>query len=602
MERVVFSKIGIEIDGVNHPPRMPASKLGPFFQFVRTDLKEMLWIGSALILQHISLDQPKIEFTCQTKVNFNWEILYENLFDFRIFRVNLFLQLMDNDQDEKINWKLIWNDKETNEGCFVIAHYRQQWRGGFFSCNGFGVAVSKEIPLNLNSSNVWNHLLSIHDQNPFHLLIWGGDQNYMDFLFEDIPFIRHWIDMEWNEKWTCQFTDQLREQVEQYYFNAYAESWNCRREMKLALESIPSVMMWDDHDIFDGAGTYPTLLRHSPMMMGLFVVAQKMRLLFQHHTTLEKARQHRLFGFNGYNFLIRCGPHLAILGGDGRTERDLETIQHEQTWNMIFDRLDNEIDDIEHLIVVFPVPFSFIRVRLVESILEHLKNLPNRCRNLPIVKQTNSIFGLPDPYDDLRDEWTHQAHIQERNCVLQRFQQFSQKKKIRVTYFSGDVHCCAVSRFQTKKKATSAKNDHRLMYQIISSAIVNLPPSPMAIRLAHLFQTKWTPLDQTQEELIDFFHNDPFDGSRLSHRKIRSNRNWCYFEQVSSSTIFAPIVVETSCSQCLPSKQIHPINNNNNSNQQQNHYLKIQLWLEGIDSNRDQTNFTAYDLFIPNLQ
>ena len=71
-------------------------------------------------------------------------------------------------------------------------------------------------------------------------------------------------------------------------------------------------MMWDDHDIFDGAGSYPPLLHDSPMMMGLFMAAQKMRLLFQHHTTMaEKAREHQLFGHQGYNFIRSLWPKFS---------------------------------------------------------------------------------------------------------------------------------------------------------------------------------------------------------------------------------------------------------------------------------------------------
>ncbi len=55
----------------------------------------------------------------------------------------------------------------------------------------------------------------------------------------------------------------------------YAENWGRHPELKKALTSIPSLMMWDVHDIFDGAGSYPPLLHDSPMMMGLFLAAQK---------------------------------------------------------------------------------------------------------------------------------------------------------------------------------------------------------------------------------------------------------------------------------------------------------------------------------------
>ncbi len=96
------------------------------------------------------------------------------------------------------------------------------------------------------------------------------------------------------------------------------------------------------------------------------------------------------------------------------------------------------------------------------------------------MKQINSIFSLPELYDDLLDEWTHETHIEERNRVLHHF--------------------------QTKEShRPSPINDAKLMYQIISSAIVNMPPSKMAIRVAHRFQTKWEPVEDTEEEVIDLF-------------------------------------------------------------------------------------------------
>ena len=55
----------------------------------------------------------------------------------------------------------------------------------------------------------------------------GGDQNNID-----IPYLRIWVNMEWNEKCTYDFRDDLKEQIEQYYFNAYAENWDRRPEMK----------------------------------------------------------------------------------------------------------------------------------------------------------------------------------------------------------------------------------------------------------------------------------------------------------------------------------------------------------------------------------
>lgn len=291
----------------------------------------------------------------------------------------------------------------------------------------------------------------------------------------------------------------------------------------MTLANVPALMSWDDHDIFDGAGSYPPLLHDSPVMAGLFLCAQRYRLLFQHHTTPELARSHQLFGARGHNFLSQCGPKLAILLTDGRTERTIEQVKEKESWDMIWDKLDGDgvEQGTEHLIGVFAVPLSMVRIKLAENLFSGLVKLPNKYRQMPLIKGTNSIFGLPELYDDLLDEWTHDAHIEERNMCIKGFQKFAVKRGCRVTFLSGDVHCAGkqflsigssslslsllieygcigMSRFRTpqapnKKDIIKPVNDPKMMYQVIASAIVNMPPPRNALRLAHYFQTKWWP-------------------------------------------------------------------------------------------------------------
>jgi hypothetical protein len=70
----------------------------------------------------------------------------------------------------------------------------------------------------------------------------------------------------------------------------------------------------------------------------------------------------------------------------------------------------------------------------------------------------------------------------------------------------------------------------------------------MAITIVHMFKTKWYPIDDTEEEIIDFFQRDPLNGRKLSHQKIRPNRNWCYFEQCSNIVSSNVTIVQTQMS------------------------------------------------------
>jgi hypothetical protein len=275
-------------------------------------------------------------------------------------------------------------------------------------------------------------------------------------------------------------------------------------------------------------------------MLGLCETAQKFRLLFQHHTTPLKARHHRLFGVHGHHYISQLGPRLAAIGLDGRTERNWGQVVDPKSWDMIFDRLNSIAPTTQHLIAVFPVPFSFVRIRAAEKIFDILRKRAPWVRFLPGLKGTNSIFGLPELYDDLLDEWTHDAHIKERNQQLVRFQKLAEGRSLRVTFLSGDVHCAAFARFRSDSQTRESRRltpetDSKLMYQVIASAIVNQAPSANVCIAYHYLKTKWNPVQDTEEMLVEMFERRPEKGQHVRHRKVMPNRNWCYFEEVGGS-------------------------------------------------------------------
>jgi hypothetical protein len=65
-----------------------------------------------------------------------------------------------------------------------------------------------------------------------------------------------------------------------------------------ALAMIPAVMMWDDHDINDGWGSYSATLQESPIFQRWYGAARKFFMLFQQHTSAEStAEQLKAHGF-----------------------------------------------------------------------------------------------------------------------------------------------------------------------------------------------------------------------------------------------------------------------------------------------------------------
>ncbi|KAF9544120.1 hypothetical protein EC957_012415 [Mortierella hygrophila] len=135
------------------------------------------------------------------------------------------------------------------------------------------------------------------------------------------------------------------------------------------------------------------------------------------------------------------------------------------------------------------------------------------------------------------------AHKQERNKLIVRLQNFANDRKIRVTFISGDVHCAGIGRFTAK--ISPPEKDPQLMYQVISSAIVNEPPPDGVIRLLH-FQDKVHILDgrvKTYEDMYPMFTVD-VNGQSLQQDKLLPRRNYShgYFNHHTGGmevTIFA---------------------------------------------------------------
>jgi len=76
----------------------------------------------------------------------------------------------------------------------------------------------------------------------------------------------------------------MKGSVEDFYFNLYCERWS-QPEPARMLASIPTVMMWDDHDIFDGWGSYPEGVNKCDVYQGIFASARDNFRAFQMQLT-----------------------------------------------------------------------------------------------------------------------------------------------------------------------------------------------------------------------------------------------------------------------------------------------------------------------------
>src|SRR3546814_17317784 len=82
-------------------------------------------------------------------------------------------------------------------------------------------------------------------------MLMGGDQVYADSMWETVPSMQAWAGLEFDEGNKAEATDEMIGELERFYFDLYVSRWS-QPEVRPMLASIPSIMMWDDHDLIDG--------------------------------------------------------------------------------------------------------------------------------------------------------------------------------------------------------------------------------------------------------------------------------------------------------------------------------------------------------------
>jgi len=348
-------------------------------------------------------------------------------------------------------------------------------RMAYASCNGFSSpGLIKSV---VDKNALWTRLLNLHAGReringrafgPYHVLLMGGDQVYSDSLWQDsnCPDIVAWSQLPRDQRRKAPWTPALQMQVTAFFEKLYLERWS-QTEVAAALASLPCVMMWDDHDIFDGWGSYPLEDHDCPVYQGVFAIAKACFAMFQRHSVPGTPPPCTLPGQPGFSAGYRMGK-MGLLALDMRSERsperrrggNLQSAQviSEPTWNVIYQWLEAQ-KDMQHLVVMSSIPVVHPSFELLEKMLGVLP-------------------GQQELEDDLRDHWTSGPHRAERLRLIHRLFDYSQAQSCRITVVSGDVHVAAVGVLESNRAATSS--NAQVINQVTSSGIVHPPPLAMA--------------------------------------------------------------------------------------------------------------------------
>ncbi|ELI6431562.1 alkaline phosphatase family protein [Aeromonas salmonicida] len=323
-------------------------------------------------------------------------------------------------------------------------------RIGYASCNGF--SDFKLLTSTPQPYVMWDRLAAEHAAHPFSLLLMGGDQVYADSLWTTVPSLKAWNELDRTEKVKRKATRTMEEQLDRFYCDLYCKQWS-RPEVARLLARVPSAMMWDDHDIFDGWGSYPEDLQGCDVYRAIYAAASRYFRLFQLRSSANASLLDPV-NLNHHSWLLTFRGY-RILALDNRATRTQAQVMSQSQWEQVNGAL--AACDAGHLLVMAGVPVVYRDFSFTEAALD-------------------ATPWEEELTDDLKDHWRAKAHQGERarlimrlldNARLRRQQDQGSKTLI----LSGDVHVGCLGVIQDKREGVTN------VHQLVSSGIVHPCPT-----------------------------------------------------------------------------------------------------------------------------
>ncbi|HYO52635.1 alkaline phosphatase D family protein [Archangium sp.] len=314
----------------------------------------------------------------------------------------------------------------------------QPLRIGLVSCNG-GYMVSDPF----RRHAMWKRLAEVVAAGEVDLLLHLGDQIYADHIRES------WQRGDLDDYLTPG-NEELMQRLRESFRDLYFDTWQ-RPELAAVLGSVPSLMMWDDHDIFDGWGSHDEV---TPADQAFFEAARTAFEEFQGR--LNPPRFSDSFGFgwvsNGIGFLVL----------DGRSHRSWkeQTIVGRKQWAETDAWLEAQVGaGLERLFVITGVPPLHAKVAAASKLLEKL--------------------GLTSFLGDVRDSWMAPNNAEELRKLLNRLFEFRKRSPgTEVTLLGGDVHVGTTARLRSRMPFHKRDDsDQPEITQVVSSGIGSEPPN-----------------------------------------------------------------------------------------------------------------------------
>ncbi|MCK5828962.1 MAG: alkaline phosphatase family protein [Methylococcales bacterium] len=312
---------------------------------------------------------------------------------------------------------------------------------GLYSCHmpyAHGVFEDKV------DAHLWNDFSRELAREKARFVIGAGDQVYVD----GNKNVNIW-------RWLEKVRDQAPSDSDMvsWYRDIYRGYWGFPK-LQEVYQSYPNYMIWDDHEIMDGWGSYndeelsqkiDTLFRwenvndNVKLAKRMFIAAKKVYMEYQHAHNPSTKKEVWDYDFNG------CGADFFVLDMRGhRTVNKILGSQQHARLNKWLGNLKDKKTNVLPIFIVSPVP------------VVHLKDIAMNLADWAV------LFGTRD---DVRDHWEHNSHTDELDQFLEDSFSTADKLGRPLVFLSGDVHVGLIA------KIVSRKYPHVKAYQVTSSGI-----------------------------------------------------------------------------------------------------------------------------------
>jgi hypothetical protein len=433
---------------------------GPYLRYTNMDLERGLWLGSIMLVTDQS-QPPSIHIHQSADLSPNPRQLKAHPIHSHqrwiFYRYDIDLRMDDN--QSKWTYAITSHLGCTRYEFLVAARSEQSWRFIAHSGNDFAINVSANDRAKLGGIGpMWKDVLLKHQEcGGFHTQLGLGGQIYADRLWKDIPALRQWTQMSGKEnRKNAPWSAKMDEDVTHAYFHYYTSHFD-QPAIREAFAQIPHVCCLDDHDIFDGFGSYPEYMQQSHVIKNVGRIGIEMYLLFQHHTTFEILRAVSndidLFTVTGqgWHFIKYLGPSVVIVGPDTRSEKNTSQVMAGPTYQGIFPKVAVLPPSVQHCIWLLPVPVVYPRLESVEHVAHAaatgkkvvtggfnaigriaggvagvvgakgvvnsgFDGVKKAIGKSGLMQGVLSPFGEVEVLDELRDMWTHESKVSSPAC------------------------------------------------------------------------------------------------------------------------------------------------------------------------------------------